>query len=429
MDHNAIVIGAGTAGLSIAALLGSAGYRPLILEKQKFIGGRARIWHKDGFTVDYGLHTLRGLYQKVFHPLKMEIRRARMPLSKGIIIEDRGILHNLPKLNSFLRAKTLTLKDINLLIRHLGRLFLGNSKKYFHISIKQWLDSFNANSQIENLVKLLSMTLMVCPFLERASLGEFLFNLRHLNLLGFGHPKGGFRAVHQALIWKIQACGGCIQLGTKIDEILINNGSAVGVRVADQEIPADLVVSSIPVQQLPMIIDATLLEKKYMNCIKNLRPTAGISIDYGLSEKVYREVMCLIPDPAILGSFTSNIDPSTAPKNRQLVTFLNILNREDIKNKQKAGEKLNQAERKIFSLFPEIPNKIEWKRTLFLEMVDGVELNINQTQDQRPDVQVPGISNLYIASDSTRAEGAGGDIAFSSAKLCFDRIMQMKKRI
>ena len=93
MTHNAIIIGAGTAGLSIAALLANAGYKPLVIEKQEFVGGRARIWHKDGFTVDYGIHTLRGFYQKVFHPLKMELHKARMPLSKGIIIEDRGILH------------------------------------------------------------------------------------------------------------------------------------------------------------------------------------------------------------------------------------------------------------------------------------------------------------------------------------------------
>ena len=429
MGYNAIVIGAGTAGLSIAALLGKAGYKTLILEKNQFLGGRARIWNKDGFIVDYGIHTLRGFYQKVFHPLNMEIHKARMPLSKGIVIEDHGILHKLPKMSSFLRAKTLTLKDINFLLRHLGRLFLVNPQQFFNISIKQWLDSINASQQIENLFKLLSMTLLVCPFIERASLGEFLLNLRHLNLMGLGHPKGGFQQVHHALLWKIHKYGGQVQFGTKVEEILIKNSSAIGVRVGEKELYADLIVSTIPVQHLPMILDETLLDTSYLKLIKNLRPTAGISIDYGLSTKLYREVMFLVPDPAILGSFTSNIDPSTAPKNKQLITFLNILNVEDVRNKPKAREKLKQAEKKIFTIFPEISNNIEWQRTLFLEMVDGVELNINQTQDQRPDVQVPNISNLFIASDSTCAEGAGGDIAFSSAKLCFDRIVQMKKRV
>ncbi|HUY00171.1 MAG TPA: hypothetical protein VMV49_11490, partial [Candidatus Deferrimicrobium sp.] len=148
--------------------------------------------------------------------------------------------------------------------------------------------------------------------------------------------------------------------------------------------------------------------------------------DYGLSEKVYNEIMFLIAKPDILGSFTSNIDHLVAPKNKQLVTFLNVLNVEDIRSRAKIRDKQKLLEDKIFSLFPKFEDKIEWKRSLILEMVDGVELNIAQTQDKRPDVQVPNISNLFLASDSTCAEGAGGDIAFSSAKLCFDRIQQLK---
>ena len=428
VTYNAIVIGAGTAGLSIAALLGNAGYKTLVLEKQKFVGGRARTFQKNGYIIDYGFHTLRGSYQKVFHPLNMEVHRARMPLSKGIIIEDRGILHKLPKLSSFFKAKTLTLKDVNFLIRHLARLMLSDPAHYFNVSIKQWLNSIGASPRLERLFKLISLALLICPFLERASLGEVILNLKHLNVTGMGHPEGGFWQVHQALIWKLNKCGGELRLGTEVKNIVIENNEAIGVQLADEEIQADLIVNSLPVQKLNTLLDESLLNENYRNYIKNLRPTAGISIDYGLSEKYFKEVMFLVPEPAILGSITSNIDETTAPKNKQLVTFLNVLNLETVQNRQKAQEKLKRLEEKMFTLFPKLEEKIEWKRTLFLEMVDGVELNINQTQDKRPDVQVPGISNLFIASDSTCAEGAGGDIAFSSARLCFDRIMQTKNK-
>lgn len=426
--YNAIVVGAGTAGLSIAALLANAGYKTLVLEKQKFIGGRARTFQKNGFIIDYGFHTLRGSYQKVFHPLNIEVCRTRMPLSKGILIEDRGILHKLPKLSSIFKTKTLTLKDVNFLIRHLGRLLLTNPTQYFNVSLKQWLNSIGASPQLKRLLKILSLALLVCPFLERASLGEFILNLKHLNITGLGHPEGGFWQVHQALIWKLRKCGGELNLGTEVKQILIENNKAVGVRLANEEIQADLIVNSLPIQNLHTLIDVSLLDISYRNLIKNLRPTAGISIDYGLSDKLYSEVMLLVPDPAILGSFTSNIDKNTAPKGKQLITFLNILNVETIRDRQKAQEKLKLFENKIFSMFPKMEDHIEWRRLLFLDMVDGVELNINQTQEKRPDVQVPNISNLFIASDSTCAEGAGGDIAFSSARLCFDRIMQLKNK-
>lgn len=49
-----IVIGAGFAGLSAAALLGKQGHEVIILEKNDQAGGRARIWEKDGFRFDMG---------------------------------------------------------------------------------------------------------------------------------------------------------------------------------------------------------------------------------------------------------------------------------------------------------------------------------------------------------------------------------------
>ncbi len=426
--YNAIVIGAGTAGLSIAALLGNAGYKTLVIEKQKFVGGRARTFRKNGFIVDYGMHTLRGSYQKVFHPLNMGVQKARMPISKGIILEDRGILHKLPKMSSLFKAKTLTLKDVTVLTRYLGHFLLTDPKQHFNISIQQWLDSIGASARLEKLFKILSLILLVCPFLERASLGELILNLKHVNLTGLGHPEGGFWQVHQALIWKLRKCGGELRLGTSVEEILIEKNKAIGVKINNKTVQADLIVSALPVQQLHTILDESILDKDYRHLIKNLRPTAGISIDYGISEKLYKEVMFLVPEPAILGSFTSNIDESVAPQNKQLITFLNVLNVETVQNQQKVQEKLKILENKIFSMFPKLEDKIEWRRTLFLNMMDGVELNINQTQDKRPDIQVPNISNLFLASDSTCAEGAGGDIAFSSARLCFDRILQLKKK-
>jgi phytoene desaturase len=49
-----IVIGAGFAGLSAAALLAKQGCDVTVIEKNEMAGGRARIWKKDGFTFDMG---------------------------------------------------------------------------------------------------------------------------------------------------------------------------------------------------------------------------------------------------------------------------------------------------------------------------------------------------------------------------------------
>ncbi|MFX1416720.1 MAG: FAD-dependent oxidoreductase, partial [Promethearchaeota archaeon] len=48
------IVGAGIGGLSLAALLGKEGHDVAVFEKNSDIGGRARVWKKDGFVFDMG---------------------------------------------------------------------------------------------------------------------------------------------------------------------------------------------------------------------------------------------------------------------------------------------------------------------------------------------------------------------------------------
>jgi len=50
MGKQALVIGGGFGGLSAAALLARDGFTVTVVEKNEQLGGRARYWHKDGFT-------------------------------------------------------------------------------------------------------------------------------------------------------------------------------------------------------------------------------------------------------------------------------------------------------------------------------------------------------------------------------------------
>jgi phytoene desaturase len=49
-----IIIGGGIGGLGLACMLSKRGYTVTIVEKNESIGGRARLWQKDGFTFDMG---------------------------------------------------------------------------------------------------------------------------------------------------------------------------------------------------------------------------------------------------------------------------------------------------------------------------------------------------------------------------------------
>ena len=54
MTRSAIVIGAGFGGLALAIRLQAAGVATTIVEARDRPGGRAYVWHRDGFTFDAG---------------------------------------------------------------------------------------------------------------------------------------------------------------------------------------------------------------------------------------------------------------------------------------------------------------------------------------------------------------------------------------
>ena len=54
MKKKAIIIGSGFSGLSAAAFLAKSGLDVKVIEKNKNIGGRSRVFKKNGYTYDMG---------------------------------------------------------------------------------------------------------------------------------------------------------------------------------------------------------------------------------------------------------------------------------------------------------------------------------------------------------------------------------------
>lgn len=54
--YDAIIIGSGIGGGGMGTLLAHAGWKVLVLEKNKLIGGRCISYHRSGCTMDLGWH-------------------------------------------------------------------------------------------------------------------------------------------------------------------------------------------------------------------------------------------------------------------------------------------------------------------------------------------------------------------------------------
>ncbi|HBE67507.1 MAG TPA: hypothetical protein DDW52_05090 [Planctomycetaceae bacterium] len=93
-DHDAIVVGAGLAGLTAATKLHEAGRRVTVLEASDAIGGKLRTDIVDGFRLDHGFHVLQTGYAELHAVMDVDSLPAAR-LSPGALIRKGGKWHNL----------------------------------------------------------------------------------------------------------------------------------------------------------------------------------------------------------------------------------------------------------------------------------------------------------------------------------------------
>jgi len=126
------------------------------------------------------------------------------------------------------------------------------------------------------------------------------------------------------------------------------------------------------------------------------------------------------------GIITSNVCPWIAPENSQLLTMLYPVSRDDIHNKDFVRRKKNQLWGVIRNYFPDIEKYIIFSREIILEIIDGVQISIDQTEEFRPGPVVPGIENLYLTGDTISAPGAGGDVGNEAVIRTFEAMTSQK---
>ncbi|MFD0319038.1 NAD(P)/FAD-dependent oxidoreductase [Streptomyces flavalbus] len=86
---DAVVVGAGLAGLACALDLCRAGWRVVLLEASDGVGGRMRTDRRDGFLLDRGFQVFNTSYPQVKR--RLELRRLRLrPFTAGLVAHTPG---------------------------------------------------------------------------------------------------------------------------------------------------------------------------------------------------------------------------------------------------------------------------------------------------------------------------------------------------
>lgn len=271
---HAVVIGAGFGGLAAGVRLGARGYRVTVLDKLDTVGGRGAQHKQDGYTFDAGptIITAPFVYEELWALCgkRMEDHVTLEPLSPFYSIR----FHNGETFRCY-----GTEEEVHAEIARFNpddiegyEAFLIESEKCFRTGFEKMIDK-----PFHNLSDMaLSLPGLIARRAERSVhnlAGKYIKDERLRIALSFhplfigGNPlktsgvmslishmerkwgvhytRGGTGALAQGMADLITGQGGEIRTGIEVDEIVVKNGKAAGVRLADgAAITSDLVVSN-----------------------------------------------------------------------------------------------------------------------------------------------------------------------------------------
>lgn len=280
--YDTIVIGSGMGGLTTAAMLAKAGEKVLILEQHYVPGGFTHVFNRPGYVWDVGVHavgevtpksflgrllqyltdgrlkwaSLGPVYDEFFWPDGVRVdfpdnpKQFRDNLVAAFPGEATAIDAYLKRVRDVSRAvgpyfllKTLPGK----LGDFAGRFAARKAQQAFQELTQDALDALTSNKKLQAV--LASQWGYYGSIPRRSSFAIQALVTKHFQW-GAWYPEGGSQEIARHLLKTVAAAGGWTRVSTDVEEILVENGKAVGVRIrkTGEIIRAQRIVSAAGVQ-------------------------------------------------------------------------------------------------------------------------------------------------------------------------------------
>lgn len=257
MHYDTLIIGAGLSGLAAGIRCAYYEQKVGVLERHFTIGGLNSFYRLRGRNHDVGLHAITNYAAPGTKtgPLSKLLRQLRIPWSDFALCEQK---------ESSIAFPGITLRftnDFSVLEEQICEQFPQQADRFrqFH----QHLLAFNeldlqqqvvpARQVVESfLTDPLLIDMLFCPLMFYGSAkpddmdwNQFVVMYKSIFLEGFARPYDGVRPIMKTLIRKFREVGGELRLRSGVQQILLENGRAVGVILDDgTQLTADRILSS-----------------------------------------------------------------------------------------------------------------------------------------------------------------------------------------
>jgi phytoene dehydrogenase-like protein len=454
-DFDAVVVGAGIAGLGVATQLQQSGKKTLLLEMYPRTGGRMQSYEfSSGYKVDIGLHLIemgsKGYCHELGTRVGKEFEWAAFSVTLDLYAD--GSWHDMQEYIKLTEEEKAHFIGI---MKNIATMEEEDFRAWDSRSFSEWLDKADISGSLREVWENMSMIMTTIPDTREQSAGECLYIAREALQKGravliAAYPKNGMAGVIQPLTEAFQEMGGRLELGTRVEQVVFEGGKATGVKVARKGdspiarewrftstdlVTAPLVVLALPIWHLDKVLD---FDRRYsplpgwwLKRIEDIRGERTGLFGYITATKraLYeRQVfMSALQAPRTglpLQAFASTaFDPGVAPADRYLLVTDNVVEPEEVEDKFNLARLMEQHWEDVKEMYEFSDDEVEFSLPYFTTGCDGLARKPGLTGDFQPDVEAPGVSGLYFAGDTYVGRGLAIEGASRSAILCVERIL------
>ena len=373
MVVNNVVCGAGLAGLTAGIDLATKRRNVTILEKGNVLGGHASS-HRlpNGYVHDMGLHVIMPDAIPLFEMVKaagIESNLVHFDMQFGFL-KDGKVNAFSPNPLSMTKFKLLGLRDK---IRF-GKLVMGinafSEEEFSNVTAAEFVTDKISRKALDNFFEPLLTRMSGVPPEDLSA----TFFIAFFKLLGQVKnfevciPKTGIGELAEGLTSHLESIGGVVRTSSEVKKIRVTGEQVDGVVYVEngeeKEIKASNVISTMPLKDLPKIVD---LPKQYEEKLRGIEYTEYMIAYFGLDSRLSKynmEVMIPRKEGFCFNSFVevSNITKEVAPDGKSL--FSVITTPATIGKRADDEKVLDAIIEDLNRLFPEFERKVLWRKLI-----------------------------------------------------------------
>jgi phytoene dehydrogenase-like protein len=447
--YDAIVIGAGAAGLSAAALLAKEGKSVALFEKQPILGGRALADDDEGFKLNLGGH----LIEDSGSGLTKVFEHVGKTLVHGEVSKEMPVWDNDTQQWGSIRDRYAGDKrELKKVITALLDTSWDELEEWDDRPMRDWILQHTSDQGVIDLFEFLAvLECLTDEWYDHSASDNLWVRKMHYEEKKTAAyscwPGQGWDGMWQDLADAITENGGEVHLGRAVERVIIENGEVKGVAISREPrvipnemfeevlIEAPIVVSTLPVWNVLKVLPDHVLPDWYEAQIRHLAAdqfrVSWLNVYLATEEPVTmwdeRELSTWLatphsPTPGYMYDQAA-MDPGSVPDGLHLYCMGGVIPGSKGRDTTYVRNMFDAFEEGMKVMYPGFRNAVWRRRGLVFDPPFGVIQKPMLVGKYRPHWRAPNIDGLWFASETFRSRGVGTDRSARAALTCVEEIL------